>query len=118
MPFPVAAARRTWLCAPCAPMSSNTFESLRLLRSAGMRRSGFSSTSCGHRGHGTTSCRSWLRVDGSPVGQVLYTHAFLDAPSRLVDVLVLSPVGIRPDRQRQSIGTRLIMDTLRMLSTR
>ncbi|HEY4610572.1 MAG TPA: hypothetical protein VIH06_15255, partial [Ilumatobacteraceae bacterium] len=29
-------------------------------------------------------------VDGSLVGQVLYTHAFLDAPSRLVDVLVLS----------------------------
>ena len=33
------------------------------------------------------------------VGQVLYTHAILDAPRRLQDVLVLSPIGVHPDLQ-------------------
>ncbi|HEY4610281.1 MAG TPA: N-acetyltransferase [Ilumatobacteraceae bacterium] len=57
-------------------------------------------------------------VDGSIVGQVLYTRAFVDAPTRLLDVLVLSPVGVRPDLQRQSIGTSLIAESLRALGTR
>jgi putative acetyltransferase len=42
--------------------------------------------------------------DGELVGHVLYTHAILDAPSRLQDVLVLSPIGVRPDLQRQGVG--------------
>jgi putative acetyltransferase len=57
-------------------------------------------------------------IDADVVGQVLYTHAFIDAPTRLLDVLVLSPVGVRSDLQRQSIGTRLIVESLRTLSTR
>jgi len=32
----------------------------------------------------------------------------LDAPSRLVDVYVLSPLGVAPEYQRNGIGTRLI----------
>ena len=43
-------------------------------------------------------------LDGEVVGQVLYTHAFLDAPPCLVRVLVLSPIGVRPDLQRHGIG--------------
>ena len=31
---------------------------------------------------------------------VLFTPAFVDAADRVVDVLVLSPVGVRPDLQR------------------
>jgi putative acetyltransferase len=57
-------------------------------------------------------------LDGQIVGQVLYVHAFLDAPERLADVLVLSPVGVRPDLHRRGIGSRLITESLRVLSAR
>lgn len=50
--------------------------------------------------------------EGAIVGQVLYAHAILDAPMRLVDVLVLSPVGVRPDLQGSGIGSRLIRESL------
>ena len=56
--------------------------------------------------------------EGSIVGQVLYSHAFLDAPARLVDVLVLSPIGVRPDLQDQGIGSRLITGSLAALRSR
>lgn len=47
---------------------------------------------------------------------VLFTRAILDAPDRLVDVLVLSPVGVLPDLQRQGIGTALITDALALIA--
>jgi putative acetyltransferase len=50
------------------------------------------------------------------VGHVVFSHAFLDAPSRIVDVLVLSPVGVRPDLQRAGIGGELITEALRTLA--
>jgi putative acetyltransferase len=56
--------------------------------------------------------------DGSIVGQVLYTHGFLDAPKSLVDVLVLSPLAVRPDLQNAGIGGRLIRETLATVATR
>ena len=56
--------------------------------------------------------------DGQIVGQVLYSHAFVDAPDRLLNVLVLSPVGVRPDLQRSGIGGQLITHSLGALSTR
>jgi putative acetyltransferase len=55
---------------------------------------------------------------GELVGHVLYTHAFLDAPSQLVDVLLLSPVGVRPDLQNRGIGSRLLSQTLEGLRSR
>ena len=57
-------------------------------------------------------------LDGSIVGQVLYTHAILDSPSRLVDVLVLSPIGVQPALQRRGIGGMLVTETLRTLAAR
>ena len=42
------------------------------------------------------------------VGHVLFTRNLLDAPPRLVDVQVLSPVAVRPDHQRRGIGTALV----------
>lgn len=51
-------------------------------------------------------------------GQVLYTRAVLDAPSRLVDVLVLSPVGVRPDLQNSGIGSRMIRESLAQVASR
>jgi putative acetyltransferase len=56
--------------------------------------------------------------DGELVGQVLYTHAILDAPRRLQDVLVLSPIGVRGDRQRQGIGGDLITYSLNVIALR
>src|SRR6478736_7019693 len=46
--------------------------------------------------------------DGEVVGHVLLTKGLLDAPGRLVDVLVLSPLSVRPDRQRTGIGKALV----------
>jgi len=57
-------------------------------------------------------------VDGTVVGQVLYTHAFVDDPNGLLEVLVLSPIGVRPDLQRRRIGTSLIVESLRTLRSR
>src|SRR5258708_40000627 len=56
--------------------------------------------------------------DGELVGHVLYTHAILDAPRRLQDVLVLSPIGVRPDLQRQGIGGELMSVSLTALGQR
>ena len=46
--------------------------------------------------------------DGAIVGHILFTRSRLDAPKRLVDVLVLSPVSVAPAAQGQGIGTGLI----------
>jgi putative acetyltransferase len=54
--------------------------------------------------------------NGELVAQVLYTPAFLDAPDRIVDVLVLSPVAVRTDLQRTGIGARLITESLGVLA--
>jgi putative acetyltransferase len=46
-------------------------------------------------------------VDGQAVGHVQLSRSWVDAPSRLVDVLVLSPLGVLPAFQRQGIGRAL-----------
>lgn len=56
--------------------------------------------------------------DGEVVAMVLFTPAFVDAPDRVVDVLVLSPVGVRPDLQRTGIGSQLITEALQHLHHR
>jgi putative acetyltransferase len=55
---------------------------------------------------------------GELVGQVLYSHAMLDAPKRTVDVLVLGPIGVRPDLQRQGVGSKLVTASLAALQDR
>lgn len=56
--------------------------------------------------------------DGEIVAQVLFTHTILDAPKQLVEVLVLSPVGVRPDVHGQGIGSHLIRESLRVVAGR
>lgn len=59
---------------------------------------------------------SLVALEGDRVqGHVLFTRNLLDAPKRLVDVQVLSPVAVRPDRQRQGIGSQLIRHGLDLL---
>jgi putative acetyltransferase len=46
-------------------------------------------------------------VEGQVVGQVRVTGGWIDAESRLVDILVLSPLSVMPAFQRHGIGTAL-----------
>jgi putative acetyltransferase len=61
---------------------------------------------------------SLVAVDGSGrvAGHALFTRSLVDAPQRLVDVQVLSPVGVRPDVQRQGIGSALVRRGLEELA--
>lgn len=45
---------------------------------------------------------------GRVVGHMLFTRAVLDAPRRLVDVLVLAPVSVATPHQGRGIGSALI----------
>jgi len=47
-------------------------------------------------------------ADGSVVGNVMLIASRLDAPLRIVDVYVLSPLGVLPEYQGRGIGTALI----------
>lgn len=46
------------------------------------------------------------------VGHVLLTRSWLDSPERLVEVLVLSPLGVVPERQRAGVGGALVRHAL------
>jgi putative acetyltransferase len=51
-------------------------------------------------------------VGAEVAGHVLLSASRLDAPARLVDVYVLSPLGVLPRFQRRGIGTALIRHAL------
>ncbi|HEX6448789.1 MAG TPA: N-acetyltransferase [Trebonia sp.] len=51
-------------------------------------------------------------VAGQVAGHVMLTASRLDAPARLVDVYVLSPLGVLPEFQGRGVGTRLIAHAL------
>jgi putative acetyltransferase len=57
-------------------------------------------------------------VDGGVVGHILFSRSLLDAPRRLVDVLVLSPLSVAPEFQRRGIGSALIRFGLDQISRR
>jgi putative acetyltransferase len=57
-------------------------------------------------------------LDGEIVGHVAFTRAWVDDPTELVDVLVLSPLSIRPDHASKGIGTALVMESLDLLAGR
>lgn len=52
------------------------------------------------------------------VGHVMFTRGLLDAPRRLVDVHVLSPLAVLPARQRHGIGAALVRRGLQLLGER
>jgi putative acetyltransferase len=57
-------------------------------------------------------------VDGQVAGHVMFTRSLLDAPRRLVEVQVLSPLGVLPGRQRQGIGSALVRHGLKIMAER
>jgi putative acetyltransferase len=46
-------------------------------------------------------------ADGQPVGHVQLSRGWVDAEPRLVEVVILSPLGVLPGYQRQGIGRAL-----------
>ncbi len=62
---------------------------------------------------------SYVAADSSGlVGHVSFTRSLLDAPDRLVDVLVLSPLSVLPRRQGQGVGSALVRYALGELEGR
>lgn len=55
---------------------------------------------------------------GQVVGHVMFTPSLLDAPRRLVDVQVLSPLAVVPERQGKGIGSALVRRGLETMSER
>lgn len=58
------------------------------------------------------------QYEGKLVGHVMFTPSLLDAPRRLVDVQVLSPVGVLPECQGQGIGSALVQRGLEVMVER
>jgi putative acetyltransferase len=57
-------------------------------------------------------------LEGELVGHLAFTRGWLDAPARLVEVLILSPMSVLPRVQRLGIGTALVTQSLRLLADR
>jgi putative acetyltransferase len=57
-------------------------------------------------------------ASGQVIGYVLATRNLLDAPRRLVDVLVLSPLAVVPGHQGHGVGSRLMRHALTVLQDR
>ena len=56
--------------------------------------------------------------EGRVAGHVLFTRSLLDAPDRLVPVLVLSPLAVLPVLQERGIGSALVRYALGELEDR
>lgn len=69
-------------------------------------------------------CPAWLDLsfvaeqDADVVGHVSFTRGWVDAREQLVEVLVLSPMSVAPDRQGKGVGTRLVEKSLALLGGR
>ncbi|MFF2654965.1 GNAT family N-acetyltransferase [Streptomyces sp. NPDC058045] len=55
---------------------------------------------------------------GQVVGHIMFTRSLLDAPRRLVDVQVLSPLAVLPGLQGRGIGSALVRRGLEILAER
>jgi len=56
--------------------------------------------------------------DGQVVGHAMFTRSLLDAPRRLVEVQVLSPLAVMPGYHRRGIGSALVQQGLKTLAER
>ena len=56
--------------------------------------------------------------DERVVGHAMFTRSLLDAPQRLVDVQVLSPLAVMPEFHRRGIGSALVRRGVAILAER
>ncbi|MFM9454477.1 GNAT family N-acetyltransferase [Streptomyces europaeiscabiei] len=57
-------------------------------------------------------------LDGQIVGHIMFTRSLLDAPRRLVEVHVLSPLAVMPEHHKRGIGSALVRHGLKALAER
>ena len=55
---------------------------------------------------------------GQIAGHVMFTRSLLDAPRRLVEVHVLSPLAVMPEYHNRGIGSALVRKGLKVLAAR
>ena len=55
---------------------------------------------------------------GQIVGHIMFTRSLLDAPRRLVEVQVLSPLAVMPEHHKRGIGSALVRHGLQALAER
>ncbi|HVT11084.1 MAG TPA: N-acetyltransferase [Fimbriimonadaceae bacterium] len=73
----------------------------------------------GMRGSSAWRALSFVAEEaGAIVGHVSYTRGWLDAPSRLIEVLVLSPLSVASAFQGRGIGGALVRESLAALQGR
>ena len=51
---------------------------------------------------------SLVAEEDGVIGHVMLSHIWLDTPRALLDVLLLSPLGVLPSRQGSGVGTKLL----------
>ena len=56
--------------------------------------------------------------DEQIIGHVMFTCSLLDAPRRLVEVQVLSPLAVMPEHHKRGIGSALVRHGLKALDAR
>ena len=61
---------------------------------------------------GSTRASLVAEVDGAVAGHVQLSRSWVDARQALVDVLVLSPLSVAPERQREGVGGSLLRAAL------
>jgi putative acetyltransferase len=61
----------------------------------------------------------WLAEDSSgPVGHIVFSRVWLELPTgQRLNAAMLTPLAVRPDRQRRGIGLRLMDHALKALET-
>ncbi|MEU6860530.1 N-acetyltransferase [Glycomyces sp. NPDC046736] len=67
---------------------------------------------------GTWGLSLVAEVEGAVAGHVRFGTALLDAPKRLVEVALLSPLGVLPELQGRGIATALVERGLAVLEAR
>src|SRR5690348_12832567 len=101
MPAEVPAAEAVVAAAFGEPPDGRVVQMMRALRAGGADRASLVAV-----------------VDDELVGHVGLSRGWVDARRELVEVMVLSPLSVRPDLQRRGVGTALLAAALQTAADR